>query len=194
MKYSALAQISTPGHSASIFVSLSSGVLPTFPIKSCAVPRRKSHTGHSNLIGVWTFPILQLVIHLRRLLIRPGAIGDFIVSLPALESLRAGYTEVWCAGHNVPLARFADRAQSIIAAGLDRLGLLPADDVVERLRGFDSVISWYGTNRTEFSDLVRELGLPFQFLPALPGAHTHAVDFYTGPGASAGWRCAIPVP
>jgi heptosyltransferase III len=119
-----------------------------------------------------------LVIHLRRLLIRPGAIGDFIVSLPALESLRAGYTELWCAGQNVPLARFADRAQSIVASGLDRLGLLPADDVVERLRGFDSVISWYGTNRPEFRELVGELRLPFQFLPALPGAGGHAVEFY----------------
>jgi heptosyltransferase-3 len=124
-----------------------------------------------------------LVIHLRRLLIRrllirPGAIGDFIVSLPALESLRAEYTEVWCAGQNVPLARFADSAQSIVASGLDRLGLLPAEEVVERLRSFDSVISWYGTGRQEFRDVTRDLGLPFQFLPALPSGSQHAVDFY----------------
>ena len=31
---------------------------------------------------------------MRRLLIRPGAIGDLIVSLPALEFLRADYTDV----------------------------------------------------------------------------------------------------
>jgi heptosyltransferase III len=121
------------------------------------------------------------MIHLRRLLIRPGAIGDFIVSLPALEMLRTGYTEVWCAGQNVPLARFADSAQSIISAGLDRLGLLPAADVFTRLRTFDSIISWYGTNRQEFRDLVRDL--PFEFLPALPTPATpcgpnHAVEFY----------------
>jgi heptosyltransferase III len=123
------------------------------------------------------------VIHLaelliRRLLIRPGAIGDFIVSLPALESLRADTTEVWCAAQNVPLARFADSAQSIVASGLDRLGLLPADDVVERLRRFDSVISWYGSAMLEFRDLVGRLGLPFQFLPALPTGTGHAVEFY----------------
>jgi ADP-heptose:LPS heptosyltransferase len=41
---------------------------------------------------------------MRRLLIRPGAIGDFIVSLPAMEALRGDYTEVWCAEQNVPLA------------------------------------------------------------------------------------------
>jgi heptosyltransferase-3 len=124
-----------------------------------------------------------LVIHfgpvlIRRLLIRPGAIGDFILSLPALESLRSGYTEVWCAGQNVPLARFADSAQSIVASRLDRLGLLPAEDVSERLRRFDSVISWYGTNRPEFREFVQELSLPFQFLPALPSGGGHAVEFY----------------
>jgi heptosyltransferase III len=119
-----------------------------------------------------------LVIHLTRLLIRAGAIGDFIVSLPALESLRTDYTEVWCAGQNVPLARFADSAQSIVASGLDRLGLLPADDVIDRLRRFDSIISWYGTNRPEFRDFTVGLGLPFQFLPALPTGPGHAVDFY----------------
>ncbi len=93
---------------------------------------------------------------MRRLLIRPGAIGDFVVSLPALESLRVAYTEVWCAGQNVPLARFADSAQSIVASGLDRLGLLPAEEVVQRLRGFDSVISWYGTNNPEFRHIGTE--------------------------------------
>jgi heptosyltransferase III len=119
-----------------------------------------------------------LVIHLTRLLIRPGAIGDFILSLPALESLRANTTEVWCADQNVPLARFADAAQSIVASGLDRLELLPADDVIERLRRFDSVISWYGSARPEFRDLVGRLGLPFHFLPALPTGHRHAIEFY----------------
>jgi ADP-heptose:LPS heptosyltransferase len=128
--------------------------------------------------GLCAFPILQLVIQLTRLLIRTGAIGDFILSLPALESLRADRTEVWCAEQNVPLARFAHSAQSIVASGLDRLGLLPADDVVERLRGFDSVISWYGTNRPDFRELTQELGLPFQFLPALPSGGGHAVEFY----------------
>jgi heptosyltransferase-3 len=119
-----------------------------------------------------------LVIQLTRLLIRTGAIGDFILSLPALESLRADYTEVWCASQNVPLVRFADSTQSVVASGLDRLGLLPAEEVIDRLRSFDSVISWYGTNRPEFRALTEELGLPFQFLPALPPGGGHAVEFY----------------
>jgi heptosyltransferase-3 len=131
---------------------------------------------------------------IRRLLIRPGAIGDFIVSLPALESLRADYTEVWCAEQNVPLARFADSAKSIVASGLDRLGLLPADDVVERLRRFDSVVSWYGTNRPEFRQLIEELRLPFQFLPALPSGAGHAVEFYNEQARQLGARPASRFP
>jgi ADP-heptose:LPS heptosyltransferase len=115
---------------------------------------------------------------MRRLLIRPGAIGDFILSLPALEALRSDYTEVWCAAQNVPLARFADSARSIVSAGLDRLGFLPADDVIERLRGFDSIVSWYGANRPEFRQLTVEMGLNFRFLSALPDGRGHAVDFY----------------
>ncbi len=118
----------------------------------------------------------------RRLLIRPGAIGDFIVSLPALESLVApgGFTEVWCAGQNVPLVRFADRVRSIASVGLDRLGVTHADDVVARLGEFDEIVSWYGENRLEFREFVGGLRLPFRFLKALPDGSCHAADFYAG--------------
>jgi hypothetical protein len=117
----------------------------------------------------------------RRLVIRPGAIGDFILSLPALECLREEYYEVWAAAPNVPLVRFADRARSISSTGLDLLGIVePSPQLVESLRGFDSIISWYGSNRPEFRDLVRRLDLPFTFFPALPTDNTdlHATDFY----------------
>lgn len=104
---------------------------------------------------------------MRRLLIRPGAIGDFVLGLPEMEELRSEYTEVWCATANVPLVRFAERAVSIAESGVDRLGVLEAGDVVARLRQFDQVVSWYGSNRPEFRQLVAELGLPFEFRPAL---------------------------
>ncbi len=116
----------------------------------------------------------------RRLVIRPGAIGDFIVSLPAIESLRDGYLEVWARAPNVPLARLADRARSIESTGLDLLGITEPDPrLLEALRGFDGIVSWYGSNRPEFRALTASLGLPFTFLPALPpdGA-MHAADFY----------------
>lgn len=114
-------------------------------------------------------------------MIRPGAIGDFIVSLPALECLRAEYYEVWTAEANVPLVHFANRARAISATGLDRLGIgEPPAPLVESLRGFDSILSWYGSNRPEFRELTRDLGLSFTFFPALPaaGAGLHASDFY----------------
>ena len=88
-------------------------------------------------------------------------------------TLRGGYTEVWCAEQNVPLARFADCVRSIGSVGLDRLGLTHADDVVERLRGFDDIVSWYGENRPEFRELVTRTWVAVSILAGL-----------------AGWRCA----
>ena len=130
---------------------------------------------------------------MRRLLIRPGAIGDFLTSLPALESLRADYTEIWCASQNVPLARFADRVISISDSGLDRLGLLAAEDVVQRLRGFDDIVSWYGANRDEFRSLAEGLGLPFRFCTALPD-RVHAVEFYNAQACKLGGACPSRFP
>jgi ADP-heptose:LPS heptosyltransferase len=119
---------------------------------------------------------------LKRLIIRPGAMGDFIVSIPAMECLRAGYLEVWSAPRNVPLAaRFAQRSRSLPSTGLDLLELTgPSQRLLETLRGFDSIVSWYGANRPEFREAVAALRLPFQFFPALPpvGLVAHAADFY----------------
>src|SRR5580658_2152333 len=117
----------------------------------------------------------------RRLAIRPGAIGDLIVSLPALESLRSEYFEVWVSSPQVPLVRFADRVRSIASTGLDLLGIAgPPTGLLDALHQFDSIVSWYGANRPEFRELVHYLGLPFQFRTALPAenASVHATDFY----------------
>jgi hypothetical protein len=113
-----------------------------------------------------------------RLIIRPGAIGDFIVSLPAVKHLCAIRTEIWTTEANLSLVRFTDAKQSIISAGLDRVGVLPCDQVFGRLRQFDSIVSWYGANRPDFREAVS--GLPFEFHPALPfpGTGVHAVDYY----------------
>jgi lipopolysaccharide heptosyltransferase III len=118
---------------------------------------------------------------LKRLIIRPGAMGDFILALPAMECLRCDYLEVWAAAQNLPLARFAQRARSIASTGLDLLGIVEPDPrLLETLRAFDSIISWYGANRPDFRALVESLGLPFQFFTALPppGARRHAADFF----------------
>jgi heptosyltransferase III len=126
-------------------------------------------------------PVFGILGVVRRLVIRPGAIGDFIVSLPALESLRTDYLEVWVPSPHVPLVRFAHRVRSIASTGLDLLGIAdPTPGLLEELRSFDSIVSWYGANRPEFRDLVHSLGLPCRFLAALPPetATIHATDFY----------------
>lgn len=118
---------------------------------------------------------------MRRLIIRPGAIGDIIVSLPAVESLRTDYFEVWTTAATVPLIRFADRVRSISSTGLDllELGLAPAQ-LIDELCSFDSIVCWYGFARDEFRSAAKDLEVPVAFLPALPtdGCGMHATDFY----------------
>ena len=99
---------------------------------------------------------------MRRLLIRPGAIGDVILSLPALESAKTDYTEVWAPRATVPLIRFADKTRAIADTGLELVGVTEAD--CPALEGFDEIYSWYGTNRPEFREAVAHL--PFTFFPA----------------------------
>src|SRR6185436_17222545 len=101
---------------------------------------------------------------MRRLLIRPGAIGDVILSLPALEAARADYTEVWAPCPMLPLIRFADRTRALADTTLDLLGVVDGASVPD-LERFDSIYSWYGSNRPEFRAAVQHL--PFTFFPAL---------------------------
>ena len=78
---------------------------------------------------------------------------------------------------------FRGRARAIASTGIDLLGLPgvePPAGLIAKLRSFDSIVSWYGANRAEFREHVARLGLPFQFLDALPppGARIHAADFF----------------
>src|SRR5579862_3370123 len=118
----------------------------------------------------------------RRLIIRPGGIGDCILSLPAIQRFKTNHTEVWVPSSVVPLIRFAE-ARAIASTAIDLLGLPGVDPppvLITKLQSFDSIVSWYGANRPEFREHVQALGLPFQFLDALPdpGAKVHAADFF----------------
>lgn len=135
---------------------------------------------------------------MRQLLIRPGAIGDFVLSLPALEALCRGDDEIWAARQNVSLVRFA-RARAIQDTGLDLFGIPevdPPQPLLENLRQFDRILSWYGTNRPEFQEAARKAGFPIVFLSALPPAQPglHAADFYMEQAVACGAprRPAIP--
>lgn len=131
-------------------------------------------------------------------MIRTGAIGDCIVALPALEHLKADYTEVWAPLAVVPLIRFADRVQHV-PSSIDLLALPdvePPFALLGYLRTFDSIVSWYGANQPEFRARVQELGLPFTFFPALPSSdgRKHVIDFFletAGAPAGAAPRIAV---
>lgn len=120
---------------------------------------------------------------MRRLLIRPGAIGDCILSIPALRHLRAGYTEVWISSPVVPLADFADTVRPLASTGLDLVGIGDLE-IPERLKNtlqsFDSIVSWYGANLPPFREALTSLGVPCEFHAALPPAdyRGHATDFF----------------
>lgn len=134
---------------------------------------------------------------MRRLIIRPGAIGDCIVSFPALQFLQADYTEIWISRPVVPLVRFADRVRPLADTGIDRpLTDLPRSLFAE-LRRFDSIVSWHGATLDEFRSTMENEGLPFVFHPALPlsSGLQHAVDFYLAQaGAEPGATPHIELP
>ena len=129
---------------------------------------------------------------MRRLLIRPGAIGDCILSLPALRHLATDYTEVWVPSAVAPLITFADKVRALASTSLDLVGvgdLEMPQTLVQTLKSFDSVVSWYGSNRPEFREALLKVGVPCQFHAALPPPDYsgHAVDFFSSQvGAPAG--------
>jgi heptosyltransferase III len=114
-------------------------------------------------------------------LIRPGAIGDCILALPALAHLKSAYTEVWIPSPLVPLVTFADQAHALAATGIDLVGVgdvaMPPT-LQRRLESFDGIISWYGTQRPEFRTALEAVGPRCVFHNALPDTSTHAIDFF----------------
>lgn len=119
---------------------------------------------------------------MRRLIIRPGAIGDCILALPAMEHLIADHTEIWISSALVPVVHFADRVRSIQASQIDLLGI-PDRETPDHLRAtlatFDSIVSWYGYRRDEFRAALLSINQRCEFHPALPNdLALHATDFY----------------
>ncbi len=120
---------------------------------------------------------------MRRLILRPGAIGDCILSLPAMQHLATGYTEVWTSSAFVPLVQFAQKVRALASTGIELVGIgdlaIPAE-LKTTLESFDSVVSWYGANRPEFREAIQSLAVPCEFLRALPPNEYpgHAATFF----------------
>ncbi len=122
---------------------------------------------------------------MRRLVIRPGAIGDTIVGLPALErlcsrDLGVEDAEIWAPSRNLALIQHIATVRSFTVVQLDLLEIDAPQALIQRLRSFDEIVSWYGAAREEFSAALQAVGVPFRLLRALPpeGCGCHAVDFY----------------
>lgn len=118
---------------------------------------------------------------MQRLVIRPGAIGDTIVSLPVLEHLCKGVqNEIWAPARNLPLLKHIAPARSFTEVQLDLLEIDAPAALIERLQSFDEVVSWYGAAREEFRVALEATGVRVHLLPAVPpqNAGCHAVDFY----------------
>ena len=123
---------------------------------------------------------------MRQLVLRPGAIGDCILCLPALEHVaQQGETEIWISSPVAPLIQFAERVRELSSTGIDLLGISdvePPPALVDRLRSVDRVITWYGANRPEFRKALLRLNPRSTFLDALPSADYvgHTIDFFAG--------------
>lgn len=135
-------------------------------------------------------------------MIRPGAIGDTIVSLPALERLclvggDIEYAEIWAPERNLPLLRHVAPVRSFSSVQLDLLELAAPPALLERLRSFDEIVSWYGSARPEFRAALESLGVSYRLFQALPpqgdapGERCHAVDFYL---RQAGFETSMAAP
>lgn len=120
---------------------------------------------------------------MRRLAIRPGGIGDTILAFPALEHLAAtSELEVWCREEVLPLVSFATAKASIASTQIDLLGLsgvaVPRR-LTERLRTFDEIHTWYGTQRSEFREALAQVVPQVVFHDALPVTEElHAADYF----------------
>jgi hypothetical protein len=128
---------------------------------------------------------------MRRLIIRPGAIGDCLLALPAIEFLQTENTEVWlpapvCSllnGKVLTEGNWPFSVKGISSTGLDRFGLgdgfLPPG-LAGAFQQFDDIVSWYGENRPGFREAALRVNPHWRFLRALPPGDCtlHAADYF----------------
>ena len=113
----------------------------------------------------------------------PGAIGDFVLTLPAVDWLQSHLCpdrmELWVARGNLPLARslgYVDTAEALQDTGIESYP--PRQDCLRRMRTFDRIISWWGSGNPEFVDRIRAIHPGVDFLGALPReSGLHMIEF-----------------
>lgn len=120
---------------------------------------------------------------MRRLFIRPGAIGDCLCWLPTLAAIGPGDSEVWVPGSVLPLFKLAPRRRNLASTGFSLLGIPGAripNTLIETLRGFDEILSWSGWNQLVLQEACARSKLPIRFFEALPGSSSgeHVSDWF----------------
>ncbi|HUW31604.1 MAG TPA: glycosyltransferase family 9 protein [Planctomycetota bacterium] len=114
------------------------------------------------------------------LIIRPGALGDFIITLPVAAGLRERYPDAWIGvlarGSIATLAGgIATETGDLDAAGLhaffERAFFIPGraagSDAIDYIRSFDLIISWLGD---DFRRTAASVGANVIDVPARPPA------------------------
>lgn len=142
------------------------------------------------------------------LIIHQGALGDFIVSLPAIRSVRETHPdssiEIWGYPHILTLVEkryYADRIASIHQEGLallysHRLTAPPA--LTERLRHFDLIVLFGGEAHNIFLANLHRQGITCTCrISSFPqeGGNTHVIDHQLEQISRLGMHraCAVPV-
>ncbi len=124
----------------------------------------------------------------RVLVIRPGALGDTILSLPAIRALRlaVGSTgRIEIVGYPTPLQLAVNPRHANVAHSVDRrlFTSLFSDLANSELKGFletfDFVVAWCNDKEGRLTGLLRELELPHIQAPAFPpeASEMHAADY-----------------
>lgn len=113
----------------------------------------------------------------------PGAIGDFVLTLPAVawlqSHLRPDRMELWVARGNLPLARslgYVDSAEALQDTGIESYP--PRRECLRRMQAFDRIVSWWGSGNPDFVERIRAIHPRVDFLRALPRqAGLHMIQF-----------------
>jgi len=143
----------------------------------------------------------------RILIIHQGALGDFILSLPAISAFRHHYPgttiEIW--GYR-EILRLVDRsvyADTICSIDRERIAslftqdpLLPAS-VLERFRSFDLMCLFGGEKQTTFADNLKRSGIKnvYRIEPFPPtGSNTHVIDHQASQLAHLGVHVPLSTP
>jgi len=141
------------------------------------------------------------------LIIHQGALGDFILSLPAIGAIRRSYpgssSEIWGYPHILRLVErrfYADGIASINQEGMSHLYREHAsapDRLMERFRNVDLVVLFGGELQNTFADNLRKHGVRAVYrISTFPeeGGTTHVIDHQLSQLSKRGIQSAGTVP